>query len=164
VAVPIALKKQISFRREGKVDMKSKKTLAIVAIGIVFIFVLVNLLKKDLWDVNADLLKEEVLTIEQSVETVNLTDITPFEWDVAFFFDPYTTKDTIYETVGYKWDNISETVNEGMNQIVFLKDEKVVCYLYGYPENNGYGIFFTNQNETGATSSLVLSIKGCLDI
>ena len=137
--------------------MKNKKILAFVAVGIVF--VLVNLLKKDLWDVNADLLKEEVLSIEKSVETVNLTDITPFEWDVVYSFDPYTTKDTIYETVGYKWDNISETVNEGMNQIVFLKDGKVVCYLYGYPQNNGYGIYFTSQNETGVTSSSILNIK-----
>ncbi len=139
--------------------MKNKKTLAIVAIVIVSIFVLVNLLMKDLWDVNADLLKGEVLSIEQSVETVNLTDITPFEWDVVYSFNPYTSKDTIYETVGYKWDNISETVSEGMNQIVFLKDEKVVCYLYGYPQNIGYGIYFTSQNETGITSSSVLSIK-----
>ena len=139
--------------------MKNKKILAIVAVGIVFVFVLVNLSNKDLWDVNADLLKEEVLSIGKSVETVNLTDITPFEWDVVFSFDPYTTKDTIYETVGYKWDNISETVNEGMNQIVFLKDGKVVCYLYGYPQNNGYGIYFTSQNETGVTSSSILSIK-----
>ena len=140
--------------------MKNKKILVIVAIVIVSIFVLVNLLKKDLWDVNADLLKEEVLSIEQSVETVNLTDITPFEWDVVYSFDPYTTKDTIYETVGYKWDNISETVNEGMNQIVFLKDGKVVCYLYGYPENNGYGIYFTSENGMGVTSASVLSIGG----
>ncbi len=139
--------------------MKNKKILVIVAIVIVSIFVLVNLLKKDLWDVNADLLKEEVLSIEQSVETVNLTDITPFEWDVAYSFDPYTTKDTIYETIGYKWDNISETVNEGMNQIVFLKDGKVVCYLYGYPENNGYGIYFTSENGMGVTSASVLSSK-----
>ena len=47
--------------------MKNNKILAIVAIGIVFIFVLVNLLKKDLWDGNADLLKDEVLSIGQSV-------------------------------------------------------------------------------------------------
>ena len=139
--------------------MKNKKILVIVAIVIVSIFVLVNLLKKDLWDVNTDLLKEEVLSIEQSVETVNLTDITPFEWDVVYSFDPYTTKDTIYETIGYKWDNISETVNEGMNQIVFLKDGKVVCYLYGYPENNGYGIYFTSENGMGVTSASVLSSK-----
>ena len=155
----LVVTKGTSLRREGEVDMKNKKKLAIVAIGIVFITVLVNLLKKDLWDVNADLLKEEVLSIGQSVETVNLSDITTFEWDVVYSFDPYTTKDTIYETVGYKWDSISETVNEGMNQIVFLKDGKVVCYLYGYPQNNGYGIYFTSQSEIGETSFSVLSIK-----
>lgn len=137
--------------------MKNKKILVIVAIIILFIVVLISLIKKDLWEVNADLLKEEVLSIEQSVETVNLTDITPFEWDVAYSFDPYTTKDMIYETVGYKWDNISETVNEGMNQIVFMRDGKVVCYLYGYPENNGYGIYFTGKNGTEATSASVLN-------
>ena len=143
----------------GNVDMKSKKTLTIIAIIILFIVVLINLLKKDLWDVNAELLKEEVLSIGQSVETVNLSNITPFEWDIVYSFDPYTSKDTIYETVGYKWDNISETVSEGMNQIVFLKDGKVVCYLYGYPENNGYGIYFTSENNTGITYASVLSVE-----
>ncbi|MFJ8244772.1 hypothetical protein ACIQ4Z_13855 [Peribacillus asahii] len=51
---------------------------------------------------------------------------------------------------GYKWDTISESVNEGMNQIVFLNDGKVVCYLYGYPENNGYGISFESENYKNA--------------
>lgn len=27
-----------------------------------------------------------------------------------------------------------------------MKDGKVVCYLYGYPKNNGYGIFFESEN------------------
>ncbi|SEM72630.1 hypothetical protein SAMN05192533_105105 [Mesobacillus persicus] len=139
--------------------MKNKNTIVIVSIVIMSIFVLVNLIKKDLWDVNAYLLKEEVLSIDKSVEIVNLMDITPFEWDVTYSFDPYTPKDTIYKTIGYKWDEISETVSEGMNQIVFLKDGKVVCYLYGYPENNGYGIYFTSQNQIGVTSASVLSAE-----
>ena len=120
---------------------------------------IVNLMKKDIWDVNTKLLKKEVLSIGQSVENVSLLDLTPFEWDMAYSFDPYTPKEYIYETVGYKWDNISETVSEGMNQIVFLKDGKVVCYLYGYPENNGYGINFSSENKSGATSVSVLNNK-----
>lgn len=135
-----------------------KNKIMIVAIAILSVVVLISLLQKDLWDVNEELLKDEVLSVEESIETVNLLDITPFEWDIVYSFAPYTPKDTIYETVGYKWDRVSETVNEGMNQIVFLNEEKVVCYLYGYPQNNGYGIFFTSENETSATSS-VLSIK-----
>ena len=120
---------------------------------------IINLTKKDIWDVNTKLLKKEVLSIEQSVENVSLLDLTPFEWDMAYSFDPYTPKEYIYETVGYKWENNSETVSEGMNQIVFLKDGKVVCYLYGYPENNGYGINFSSENKSGATSVSVLSFK-----
>jgi len=54
----------------------------------------------------------------------------------------HTSKEAIYEVIGYKWDNISESVNEGMNQIVFVKDSKVVCYLYGYPEDINLGFDF----------------------
>ncbi|WP_156187484.1 hypothetical protein [Peribacillus loiseleuriae] len=43
--------------------MKSKKTLVIIAFGIICIAIIINLLKKDLWDVNEELLKEEVLSI-----------------------------------------------------------------------------------------------------
>ncbi|MFF2590602.1 hypothetical protein ACFVSS_22635 [Peribacillus butanolivorans] len=141
--------------------MKSKKTVVIIAFGIICIAIFINLLKKDLWDVNEELLKEEVLLIGHSRETINLLDVTPFDWDVVYSFKPYTPKDDIYETVGYKWDTISETVNEGMNQVVFLKDGKVVCYLYGYPGNNGYGISFESENYKDA--GYMLNIKDDLN-
>lgn len=132
--------------------VKNKKILGVLV--AVIIVGCIILMKKDLWEVNANLLKKEVLSIEQSVEEIKLTDITPFEWDVLYSFKPYVSKELIYETVGYKWDYISETVNEGMNQIVFMKDGKVVCYLYGYPENNGYGIFFSGRDDTDFVSVL----------
>ncbi|MFE5430526.1 hypothetical protein [Peribacillus simplex] len=141
--------------------MKSKKRIWIIAIGLICIAIFINLLKKDLWDENEVLLEEEVLSIGQSVEAINLSDVTPFDWDVVYSFKPYTPKDYIYETVGYKWDTISETVNEGMNQIVFLKDGKVVCYLYGYPENNGYGISLESENYKDA--GYMLNIKDDLN-
>jgi hypothetical protein len=125
----------------GESLMKYKKT--IVLLGIIVILFLI--FKKDLWEKNEDLLQEEVVSIHQSVETINLKEVTPFEWDKVYSFSPYTPKDTIYETVGYKWDRIQETVNEGMNQIVFLKDGKVVCYVYGYPSNVGYGISLSGE-------------------
>ncbi|TFH58120.1 hypothetical protein [Peribacillus frigoritolerans] len=137
--------------------MKSKKTVVIIAFIIICIAIFINLFKKDLWDVNEELLKEEVLSIGHSVETINLLEETPFDWDVVYSFEPYTPLDDIYETVGYKWDTISVTVNEGMNQIVFLNDGKVVCYLYGYPENNGYGISFESENYKDA--GYMLNIK-----
>lgn len=123
---------------------------------ILLITVFLSFLKQDVWKVNADLLKDEVLSIEPSAETVDLTELTPFEWDKAYSFDPYTNTDRIYEVVGYEWDNISETVSEGMTQIVFMSDGKVVCYVYGYPENNGYAIYFSSMNGTEINSASVL--------
>lgn len=131
--------------------MKSKKTVFIMALGIICLAVMVNLLKIDLWDQNEALLKEKVLSMRDSVESINLMELTPFEWDVVYSFHPYTPKEDIFKTVGYKWDAISETVNEGMNQLVFIKDGKVVCYVFGYPENNGYGISFEGQNFKAGT-------------
>ena len=130
----------------------------IIAIVILFPIISIKVLKKDLWEVNEELLKQEVLNIGESVESVNLSNLTPFEWDIVYSFNPYTSKDTIYKTVGYKWDTISETVSEGMNQLVFMKDEKVVCYLYGYPANNGYGIYFNSGSDTRLTSASMLSV------
>jgi len=145
--------------------MKYKKT--IVLLGIIVILFL--LFKKDLWEKNEDLLKEEIVSIPQSVETINLKEVTPFEWDKVYSFSPYTPKDTIYETVGYKWDRIQETVNEDMNQIVFMKDGKVVCYIYGYPANIGYGITYgypanigygiTLSGETLSEAATVLHVE-----
>ena len=134
--------------------MKSRKKIVFIAIGLICLVIIINLLKKDLWDVNEALLREEVLSIEHSVEIVNLLDLTPFEWEVVYSFQPYTPQDEIYKIVGYKWDTISETVSEGMNQIVFLNDGKVVCYLYGYPENNGYGISFKSSKYSDSVFML----------
>jgi hypothetical protein len=139
-----------SLRLKMLTLIRMTNTVVVIALGIICIVIIINLLKKDLWDANEELLKEEVLSIGQSVETLNLLDVTPFEWDVVYSFNPYTPKDDIYETVGYRWDTTSETVNEGMNQIVFLNDGKVVCYLYGYPENNGYSIYFESENYKDA--------------
>ena len=105
-------------------------------------------LKDDLWETNEDLLKEEVLSIDPSVETITLLDVTPFQWDEAYSFRPYTPKDVIYETIGYKWDIIAEALYDEMGQVVFLKDGKVVCYLYGLPQNNGYSLSFSSGNST----------------
>lgn len=102
--------------------------------------------KKDIWDLNEKKLKENILSIKDVNNEIDLLDVTPFQWDELYSFAPYMPKEKIYEVVGYKWDDISETVSEGMNQIVFLKDGKVVCYVYGYSSNNVYGISFDKDH------------------
>ena len=122
------------------------------ALVSILLFVCVSLLvlnpfKKEIWDSNYKLLKNEVLSKSVVDEKMKLSTFTPFEWDQVYSFNPYLSKEAIYETIGYEWGNISETVSEGMNQIVFMKDGNVVCYLYGYPENNKFGLFFEGTDS-----------------
>ncbi len=127
----------------GICSMKSRKYADVLTLFLVCVSLLVmNLIKEDIWDSNFKLLKNEILSKNGTEGKVNLSTFTPFEWDKVYSFAPYLSKEEIYETIGYKWDNISETVSEGMNQIVFVKDGKVVCYLFGYPESNKFGLFF----------------------
>lgn len=121
-----------------------------VILGVVGIFIVItisvliefNPFKKDIWDINADKFKNSCNLISGDADIEDLSKFTPFKWDTLYRFTPYTPKEKIYETIGYKWDNISEIVNEGMIQIVFVDDGKVVCYFYGYPENIKLGFNF----------------------
>lgn len=105
--------------------MKRKRYVVVSLFLLICVRVLIiNLLNKDLWDANLELLESKLLSEKVVGSEVDLTTFTPFEWDEVCSFTPYTPKETVYETIGYKWDRISETVSEGMNQIVFVKDAK----------------------------------------
>jgi hypothetical protein len=123
-----------------------KYKIKIIVVALIGCFFLIKAMNKEIWDENFDLMKKEVMSIDQSVETVSLIDITPFEWEVVHFFKPYTPVEVIYEIVGYEWDSISATVSEGMNQIVLLNNGEVVCYVYGYPSNNGFVISYAGSS------------------
>lgn len=83
--------------------------------------------------------------IKAGVEEVNLKDLTPFEWDKAYVFDTNTPVDKIYEKVGYKWRSIVEKEKDSELQIVFMKDEKAVCYLVGDTDMMGISINFDKK-------------------
>jgi hypothetical protein len=143
--------------------MKKKSVIwgSVGIIIIITILIIVNPFKKDVWDINAENFKYSFQPISGDSVIDDLSEWTPFEWDTLYSFKPYTTKEKIYETVGYKWNDISETVSEGMNQIVFIKNGKVVCYLYGYPKDNKLGFNFGKYEGSyiKLTSEQKLSFK-----
>ena len=102
------------------------------------VFVIYSMFFADIWAKNADKLNDNLCKLDiEKDETVYVGDIKeyiPFEWDTLYTFKPYVSIERIYEVVGYKWEKITKTTNEGMNQLVFLKDGQVVCYVYGYPK------------------------------
>lgn len=123
--------------------MKKKLPLSIGIILAVFfgLFLFKILQPSPVWETNAKQFHKSFDVISGDKARIDdLSGFTPFQWDVLYSFAPYTPEQTVYDVVGYKWDNISSTVNEGMNQVVYLKDGKVVCYIYGYPDK--YGVYF----------------------
>jgi hypothetical protein len=140
--------------------MKSKSLiifgLVMVIISALIIFVI--LMPTPIWKVNAETFVDSFLVISGDTAMIDdLSGFTTFDWDTLVSFTPYTSEERIYEVVGYKWDNISSTVNEGMNQIVFLKDGKVVCYIEGYPDK--YKVFFSFGQYNGDYIKLASSDK-----
>lgn len=125
------------MREKNKILCTAGIVIIIVAIVVVF-----NSFKEDVWDINADRFINSFNVISGDAYIEDLNGFIPFEWEELYSFTPYTSKEEIYKVIGYKWDNISESVNEEMNQIVFVKDGNVVCYLYGYPEDIKLGFDF----------------------
>ena len=77
---------------------------------------------------------------------VNLAKITPFEWDKIHIFKPHTPVETVYKTVGYKWRNISPSYSDDMIQMILMKDNKPICYVYGNSDLMGLNLDF-NESE-----------------
>lgn len=123
--------------------MKKKSSLIIgVALVAVLVFIMLKALwTTPIWEVNAKQFNGSFNMISGNNATINdLSQFTTFEWDTLYSFAPYTPNDAVYQVVGYQWDKINSTVSEGMNQLVFLLEGKVVCYIDGYPDK--YKVFF----------------------
>ncbi|CEH33853.1 metallophosphoesterase [Romboutsia lituseburensis] len=67
--------------------------------------------------------------IDEDVKEINLEKIISFKWDKAYYFKTPINKSEIYEKVGYKYNSLSDIVDENMLQIVFMEGEKVVCHI-----------------------------------
>ncbi|GAB6152895.1 hypothetical protein JCM17380_16450 [Desulfosporosinus burensis] len=123
-------------------------TCAIAIIALVLSPIIITKLKQNACDSNSQSFKEQVSQVGQQVDTINLHGMTSFDWDVLYSFAPYTPKESIYQVIGFKSDNIQETISEGMNQLIFVKSGEVVCHLNGYPAKDGYGISFLSGDYT----------------
>ena len=87
--------------------------------------------EEDKSDEYAGELMNEISNIKSETREIGLSDITPFEYDKAYAFDVNTPISKIYDTVGYKFRSICEKEKESEMQMVFMKGDKVVCYLFG---------------------------------
>ena len=94
--------------------------------------------------INNQKLENSIKSIDRDV--IKLNEIVPFDWDVVYTFEPYASKESIEEIIGFKSADIKENnINEGMVHLLFVKDEKVVASVLGYSENFGYRLDFPSK-------------------
>ena len=76
---------------------------------------------------------------------VTLNEVVPFDWDTVYTFAPYATREEIEQIIGFESSAIRESVNEGMVQLLFVKDDAVTASVCGYEENLGYRVSFADS-------------------
>ncbi|MBC5992827.1 hypothetical protein [Pontibacter cellulosilyticus] len=66
-------------------------------------------------------------------KTINLTELTDFEWDRLYYFQAGEDNKSISDAIGFKWEGAG--VDEGYRRLLFVKGEEVVSYTdYNYSE------------------------------
>ncbi|RBP61066.1 hypothetical protein DES36_11565 [Alkalibaculum bacchi] len=123
--------------------MKKKKIMISAAIISAIIILAYIIIGNPIIAINNKKLQREVVSINS--DYVELNNIVPFEWDEVYTFEPYASKEQIEDIIGFKSNYIQETVSEGMVQLLFIKDHKVVCSVCGYSNALGYRIDFEGR-------------------
>ena len=79
-------------------------------------------------------------TLEQAV---------PFSWEAVYRFPLHTDRKEMEKATGFSSPSIQETVSEGVVQLLFVKEGRVVASVCGYAERLGYQIALTGKTVAG---------------
>lgn len=125
--------------------MKSRNTgKKFILLVLVVLLVIVGLWHKSIIT-NGILKNNEKLSkaiIATNKDEVVINDLVEFDWDSIYTFEPYTSKEDMKEIVGKGNNKYLETYSEGMTQLIFIKNKKIVCQICKYPEQLNYSFDF----------------------
>lgn len=127
---------------------KRRLRLAVTVIAAVFALILATDSLNVAWHNRQ--LKKAIMAIDTSVPTVSFNVVVPFSWEAVYTFEPYLSKAEMAEIIGFNSRALSETVSEGMTQLVFVRGRAVVASVCGYPDNLGYSVWLDNWDGPAA--------------
>lgn len=67
-----------------------------------------------------------------------MQELLSFDYDKVYVFEPYQTKEDMQKLIGFKFNDLKETTDSGMMNILFVKGSEPIAYVYGSPMVNGY--------------------------
>lgn len=129
-----------STQRIGK-----KKIVIIIPVIAIILIIAYYIVGNPFVRFNNYRLKQSIKAISKTEVTLN--EVVPFEWDAVYTFEPYTSKAEIEKIIGFKSNEIEETISEGMVQLLFVKGGSIPASVCGYAENLGYELKFENKVE-----------------
>ena len=88
-----------------------------------------------------------------SVDAIDISTITSFEWDELYLFPPYSSYERIEQVLGFQWKGSKESHIQSLDGIVlfvFVDEEQVIQYM-DYPR--GLVDFVNVVRDSGYTPS-----------
>lgn len=108
----------------------------------------------------ADLDKLVQLYKNGKVDAIDISSITPFEWEKLYLFSPYSPAELIFKTLGFSGDIKSYiSTDDGIILFVFVKDKKVVQYM-DYPRNTDFIAVVNDSGYNPAEAVFILDNEG----
>lgn len=81
---------------------------------------------------------EKEVTIKTS-EIIDMTSLTPFNWNKLYIFKPYTPIKDINDSLGFVWKNADKTQinqDDSFNLLVFTQKDRIIKYIK-WPRGKG---------------------------
>lgn len=63
----------------------------------------------------------------EGYKTIQMADLTDFDWDTMYYFQPNEDSEAISETLGFKWEG--SVVPDNHRRLLFVKGQEVVSYV-----------------------------------
>ncbi|MFE4713776.1 hypothetical protein ACFRAM_23245 [Paenibacillus sp. NPDC056722] len=115
-------------------------------IAIVFIIMSDRLdPQRKLQNENSNAFINSINSLEDGKE-YRLSDIIPFKWDQIYVFPEYTDESHIEKVIGFESSRVRMSDSEAMQQIIFVKNRKIVCYVQDMDYRLGFSIERKNQD------------------
>ena len=123
-------------------------------IGLIIIVIAIITTATQIIEYNS-LVSKNTRQLERSLISKNIADgkvsnLIGFNYDKMYVFEPYQSVDKMEKQIGFKYSKLQEGIDEGIINILFVKDNKAIAYLFGYSVNNGYFIKIPSGEYTKA--------------
>jgi len=89
---------------------------------------------------NLELILSEIITSGEDSTNGNVKDLIALDYDKMYVFEPYQSLEEMEKQIGFKYSKLKQGLSEGMINILFVKGNRTVAYLFGYSSTTGYFI------------------------